>query len=103
MVTDDDLVGADQDAGVEGRACAGNERAAMDEDPNRKPVVAVRMNGCRDVEEETIFTEGRRDRKLINLLRTRTARRGRLEYRVLVRRRRGGRPPFLNGRLVAGH
>src|SRR5258706_5593817 len=55
---DDDVVGANQDAGVETRACTGNERAAMDEDPNGEPVVAVRTGGRRDVEEEAIFTEG---------------------------------------------
>src|SRR5579863_1178508 len=97
---DDDLVGTDENAGVEARAGAVNERAAMDEDPNRKPLVAVRLNGCRDVEEETIFTEGRRRRKLIDHLRTRTARRGRFEYRGHARRRSGRRPTVRAGGRV---
>src|SRR6516164_358780 len=88
---DDDLVSADQNAEVESRACTVNKRAAMDEDPNGEPVVVARIDGCNDVEEETILTEGRRWRKLIDLLRTRTARRGRIEYRVGARRRSGRR------------
>src|SRR4029079_7771799 len=55
---DDDLVGADQDAGVELRAGTGHEPAAMHEYPDRHPVVAPRMSGCRDVEEEAILIEG---------------------------------------------
>src|SRR6516164_5655692 len=97
---DDDVVSADQNAGVESRACTGNKRTAMDEDPNGEPVVAARIDGCDDVEEETIFTEGRWRRKLIDLLRTRTARRGRIEYRVRARRRSGRRPTVRTGRRV---
>src|SRR5262249_42539814 len=97
---DDDLVGADQDAGVESRACTINKRAAMDEDPNWEPVLAVQMEGCRDVEEETIFAEGRRGRKLIDLLRTRAARHGRVEDRVRAHRRCGGCPTVHTGRRI---
>src|SRR5260370_5006498 len=98
---DNDPLGADQDAGVESRACTGNERAAVDEDPNGEPVVvAVRADGRRDIEEETIFTEGRRRRKLIDRLRTRAARRGRVEYRVRARRSCGRRPTVRTGRRV---
>src|SRR5258707_316455 len=97
---DDDVAVADQDAGFETSACTGNERAAMDEDPNGEPVVAVRAGGRRDVEEEAIFTEGRRGRKLIDLLRTRAARRGRIEYRVRAHRSCGRRPTVRTGRRV---
>src|ERR1700694_4589979 len=90
---DDDVLGADQHAGVESRALTGHERAAMDEDPDGEPIVAaLRMNGARDVEEEAILTEWRMRRKLIDQLRARTARRGRIECGVRARRCRGGRP-----------
>src|ERR1700758_2988910 len=72
----------------------------MDEDPNWKPVFAIRTSRCCDVEEETIFTEGWRRRKLIDLLRTRAARCGRIEDRGRARRRSGGRPTIRTSRRV---
>src|SRR5262249_28155553 len=97
---DNDVVGADEDAGVESRACTVNERPAMDEDPNGEPVLAVTMERRRDVEEETGLREGRWRRQLIERLRTWACRRGRVEYRVRARRSCGRRPTVRTGRRV---
>src|SRR5260370_39870860 len=68
---DNDPMGADQDAGVESRACTGNERAAVDEDPNGEPVVvAVRTDECRHMEYGKVDTMVQRWRKLMALSRT---------------------------------
>src|SRR5262249_6631342 len=97
---DNDLAGADEDAGIESRASAVNKRAAMNEDPNGELVVVLRLRGCCDIEEETIFTEGRRRRKLIDLLRTWATWRGGVEYRLRAHRSRGRCPTVRAGRRV---